>query len=82
MMGSATHPYLEGQGDLISRLITPTTHIVTLIIPVINLLTKSPSTVWPPESGGLHLPPQIGLSKGTPGESSSRRGGPLCRLGC
>ena len=34
--------YLEGQGDLVSRLITPITHIVTLIIPIINLLTKSP----------------------------------------
>ena len=35
-------PYLEGQGDLLSRLITPITHIVTLVIPLINLLTKSP----------------------------------------
>ena len=34
--------YLEGQGDLVSRLITPITHIVTLVIPIINLLTKSP----------------------------------------
>ena len=34
--------YLEGQGDLVSRLITPITHIVTLFIPIINLLTKSP----------------------------------------
>ena len=34
--------YLEGQGDLVSRLISPITHIVTLIIPIINLLTKSP----------------------------------------
>ena len=34
-------PYLEGQGDLVSRLITPITHIVTLVIPIINLLTKS-----------------------------------------
>ena len=32
--------YLEGQGDLVSRLITPRTHIVTLFIPIINLLTK------------------------------------------
>ena len=34
--------YLEGQGDLVSRSITPITHIVTLPIPIINLLTKSP----------------------------------------
>ena len=34
--------YLKGQGDLVSRLITPITHIVTLLIPVINLLPKSP----------------------------------------
>ena len=34
--------YLEGQGDLVSRLITPITHIVTLVLPLINLVTKSP----------------------------------------
>ena len=34
--------YLEGQGDLVSRLINPITHRVTLVIPIINLLTKSP----------------------------------------
>ena len=34
--------YLEGQGDLLSRLITPITHIVTPIIPIINLIIKSP----------------------------------------
>ena len=34
--------YLEGQGDLVSRLITPITHIVTLVIPIIDPLTKSP----------------------------------------
>ena len=45
--------YLEGQGDLVNRLImgmigiiiwlvTPMTHIITPIIPIINLLTKSP----------------------------------------
>ena len=34
--------YLEGQGDLVSRLVTPITHIVTPVIPIINLLTKSP----------------------------------------
>ena len=28
--------YLEGQGDLASRLITPITHIVTLLIPIIK----------------------------------------------
>ena len=33
---------LEGQGDLVSRLTTPITHIVTPFLPVINLLTKSP----------------------------------------
>ena len=34
--------YLEGRGDLVSRLITHITHIVTLVIPINNLLTKSP----------------------------------------
>ena len=34
--------YWEGQGDLVSGLITPRTHIVTLVILVINLFTKSP----------------------------------------
>ena len=34
--------YLEGQGDLVSRLITPITHIVTLFITIINyLLSRS-----------------------------------------
>ena len=41
-VGLGCRVYLEGQGDLVSRLITPVTHIVTLIIPIINLLTKSP----------------------------------------
>ena len=35
--------YLEGQGDLVSRSMAPTTHIVTPFIPISNLLTKSPS---------------------------------------
>ena len=34
--------YLEGQGDLVSILITPISHIVSPIIPIIILLTKSP----------------------------------------
>ena len=34
--------YLEGQGDLVSRSRTPITHIVTLVISIINPLTKSP----------------------------------------
>ena len=34
--------YLEGQGGSVSRLITPITRIVTLLIPIINLRTKSP----------------------------------------
>ena len=33
---------LEGQGDLVSRLIAPITRTVTLFIPLINLLAKSP----------------------------------------
>ena len=33
--------YLEGQGDLVRRLITPITHIATFIIPLINQLAKS-----------------------------------------
>ena len=39
---TATMLYLEGQGDLVSSFITPKTHIVTPIIPIINLVTKSP----------------------------------------
>ena len=35
-------PYFEGQGDLVSSLISLISHIVTLNIPIINLLTKSP----------------------------------------
>ena len=34
--------YLGGQGDLVSRVITLLTHIVTLVIPIINPLAKSP----------------------------------------
>ena len=33
---------LEGRGDLVSRLITPISHIVTLVILILNLLTRSP----------------------------------------
>ena len=41
--GPSIYPdYLEGQGDLVSRLKTPIAHIVALIIPIISLLTKSP----------------------------------------
>ena len=36
---------LDGQGDFVSRLITPKTHIVSQIIRTINPLTKSPLTV-------------------------------------
>ena len=39
--GLVFRDYLEGQGDLVSRLIIPITHIVTLNITSINLLTKS-----------------------------------------
>ena len=41
-MTSLTGKYLEDQGDLVSRFITPRTHIVSLVIPISNLLTKSP----------------------------------------
>ena len=36
--------YSEAQGDSVSSLVTPITHIGTLNIPIVNLLTKSP---WP-----------------------------------
>ena len=29
------------QGDLISRLISPASHIITAVIPIVNLLTKT-----------------------------------------
>ena len=34
--------YVEGHGDLVSRLQTPVTHTVTLVIPIVNLLALSP----------------------------------------
>ena len=34
--------YLEGQGDLVSRVITRITRVTIWVIGVINLLTKSP----------------------------------------
>ena len=40
--------YLQGQGDLVSRSTTQKIHIVTLTIPIINLLTKSVSPPDPP----------------------------------
>ena len=46
--------YLEGQGDSVSRLITPITHLVTLIIPIITPVTKSPD---PPSTECLSYGP-------------------------
>ena len=40
--------YLEGQGDLVRRLVTPITHVVTLVIPIFNLLIK---LLWPSKYG-------------------------------
>ena len=37
-----TVPYLEGQGDLVSRPLSPITHSATLLIPITIPLTKSP----------------------------------------
>ena len=42
--GLAGLPYLEGHGDLVGRIITPISHIITPPIPICNLLAKSP---WP-----------------------------------
>ena len=39
---SSSTPYLEGQGDLVSRLIMGITRVTMWVIGVINLLTKSP----------------------------------------
>ena len=39
---AARPSHLEGQGDLVSRLITPITHIVTLVIVILDLFIKSP----------------------------------------
>ena len=41
------HRYLEGQGDLVSGLIPPITPIVTLILPIIDLLTRDPPSTLP-----------------------------------
>ena len=35
-------PCLEDQGDLVSSLVTYIIHIMALVIPIINLLIKSP----------------------------------------
>ena len=42
MAAPQNDPYLEGQGDFVSRSITPIRHVATLLIPSMNLLTKSP----------------------------------------
>ena len=34
--------YLEGQGDLVSRLVTEISRVITWVTGVINLLTKAP----------------------------------------
>ena len=41
LMGSL-EPYLEGQGDLVRRLITPITHLVPLVMLLVNRFTTSP----------------------------------------
>ena len=56
-------PYLEGQGD--TELIPPITRIVTLLIPIINLLSKSLQV----------LPPMLSLNSGYFGIKGVR--GPL-----
>ena len=38
----SVHSYLEGQGDLVSRLIMGITRVTIWVIWVTNLLTKSP----------------------------------------
>ena len=35
------YDHLEGQWDLVSRLLAPITHIVSLVIPLVNLILKS-----------------------------------------
>ena len=47
--------YLEGQGDLVSRLITPITRMVNLLIPIIHPLTKS---LWPSKYSSGNQQPQ------------------------
>ena len=34
--------YLEGQGDLVNRLIAPISYMETSFIPIMNLLSKTP----------------------------------------
>ena len=57
-----TKPYLEGQGGLVSRLITPITQIVTPIIPIINLVTKPPDP--PSKPLEAHQPTRAGRGLG------------------
>ena len=49
------------RGTLVSTLITPITHIVTLVIPLINLPTKSPYTQNPPSRSRSDLGSATGV---------------------
>ena len=40
-LGQLRAPYLEGQGNLVSRLITLISHVVTLVILILIPVTKS-----------------------------------------
>ena len=57
--------YAEGQGDLLSRLITPITHTVTLVILITNPLTKSPPPprILSPQQHGHWSSPRINPNK-------------------
>ena len=41
-MNAAAHDYLEGQGDVVTRLIMGITGVTVWAMGVMNLLTKSP----------------------------------------
>ena len=45
MLALSLKHYLQGHGDLVTRLVTPTSHIMTPSIPIISLLPKPPLTL-------------------------------------
>ena len=47
-LDSLNQSHLQGQGDLVSSLLAPMTHIVTLVIPIIRVVVKIMVPFWIP----------------------------------
>ena len=45
---ASINQHLQGQGDLVSSLLAPMTHIVTLVIPIIRVVVKIMVPFWSP----------------------------------